>query len=535
MFTRSSVHWADRIVAASSSYGLRWSSAHRSRAVPGYSSAEALEGAASAPGRRCAGGARRGHGRRRASGGEGTHRYRGCDAPPRDRPTDGPGPPRAGAAPGGRSTSTARRTSTAAVDVLARRHRRGARRRRRPAAPLGAGRRPGRRRPRARRSGSPSSASCCQLRRPLPVDEPWRPRRAAVRRRTGRGGLAGGQQPRLRRGTPSRADWTLDDLRARIAEPWFDPAGFLLHEADGRLAGFCWTKVHRDADPPLGEIYVIAVDPSPAGSGLGRALTLAGLDHLHRAGLDVGMLYVDGTNEAGLRLYDRLGFTRAPHRPQLHASRCRPHERRLRTRYDVTRDDLAALLAGQPRYRVDQVWAGLYEQLAAPDRAHRAAQGAAAPSSTTALPLALDAGRRVSTSDGGETVKWLWGSRDGTQVETVLMHYDDRSTVCVSSQAGCAMGCGFCATGQAGFDRHLTAGEIVEQVVRAGTPRPRRRPAAVQRRVHGDGRAARQLRPHLGRRRADPRRPRAVGPPPHRLDRRASCPASAGSPPRRCR
>ena len=63
-------------------------------------------------------------------------------------------------------------------------------------------------------------------------------------------------------------------------------------------------------------------------------------------------------------------------------------------------------------------------------------------------------------------MKWLWRWHDGTEVETVLMHYDERSTVCVSSQAGCAMGCGFSATGQAGFDRQLTIGEIVEQVMR---------------------------------------------------------------------
>src|SRR5262245_31903991 len=65
------------------------------------------------------------------------------------------------------------------------------------------------------------------------------------------------------------------------------------------------------------------------------------------------------------------------------------------------------------------------------------------------------------------TVKWLWQAGDGAQVETVLMRYRDRATVCVSSQAGCAMGCTFCATGQAGFERHLDPGEIVEQVVRA--------------------------------------------------------------------
>jgi 23S rRNA (adenine2503-C2)-methyltransferase len=70
-------------------------------------------------------------------------------------------------------------------------------------------------------------------------------------------------------------------------------------------------------------------------------------------------------------------------------------------------------------------------------------------------------------ADGGTTVKWLFGLGDGAAIETVLMHYPGRTTVCVSSQAGCAMACGFCATGQAGFRRHLSAGEIVEQVVRA--------------------------------------------------------------------
>ena len=70
-----------------------------------------------------------------------------------------------------------------------------------------------------------------------------------------------------------------------------------------------------------------------------------------------------------------------------------------------------------------------------------------------------------SVADDGQTVKWLWALADGSRVETVLMHYPDRATVCVSSQAGCAMGCSFCATGQAGFARHLSTGEIVEQVI----------------------------------------------------------------------
>jgi mycothiol synthase len=105
---------------------------------------------------------------------------------------------------------------------------------------------------------------------------------------------------------PEQSDWDLPTLTAREAESWFDPAGFLLHEEGDRLAGFCWTKIHPGG---IGEIYVIAVDPDFAGRGLGRGLTVAGLDYLTVHGQTVGMLYVEGTNTAGRALYDHLGFS----------------------------------------------------------------------------------------------------------------------------------------------------------------------------------------------------------------------------------
>lgn len=108
---------------------------------------------------------------------------------------------------------------------------------------------------------------------------------------------------------PEQGEWDIDTLLRREEEPWFDPDGFLLHERKGRLAAFCWTKVHEHAEPPLGEIYVIAVDPDFHGLGLGRAMTVAGLDWLDAAGLDMAMLYVDASNVPALALYGDLGFT----------------------------------------------------------------------------------------------------------------------------------------------------------------------------------------------------------------------------------
>lgn len=103
--------------------------------------------------------------------------------------------------------------------------------------------------------------------------------------------------------------WTQELLESRMAEDWFDPDGFRMYDPDGELLGFCWTKLHLDADPVAGEIYVVAVRPDAHGRGLGRELTLAGLDAITARGIDLGLLYVDEHNDAAIRLYERLGFT----------------------------------------------------------------------------------------------------------------------------------------------------------------------------------------------------------------------------------
>ncbi len=110
---------------------------------------------------------------------------------------------------------------------------------------------------------------------------------------------------------PDQGGWSVEQLDERRREPWVSTDGFLLHEGDdGVVDGFCWTKVHpaTDDDPVLGEIYVIAADPSTRGTGLGRALTVAGLEHLAGLGIGTGMLYVEADNDAAVSLYERLGF-----------------------------------------------------------------------------------------------------------------------------------------------------------------------------------------------------------------------------------
>ncbi len=144
---------------------------------------------------------------------------------------------------------------------------------------------------------------------------------------------------------------------------------------------------------------------------------------------------------------------------------------------DLTQDELIARLAtwGQARYRALQVWDWLYKKLATD------------PAEMTNLPKALrerlaaearinplepiyeqrSSDRETMPGKEGHTIKWLFRLPDGLTIETVLMLYDERNTVCISTQAGCAMGCVFCATGQAGLARNLTAGEIVAQVLAA--------------------------------------------------------------------
>jgi mycothiol synthase len=109
-------------------------------------------------------------------------------------------------------------------------------------------------------------------------------------------------------GHPEQGRWDLATIEAREREPWFEADGFRVLEIDGHMVGSCWTKVHREFRPPVGEIYVISVDPDYHGHGWGRALTRAGLDWLGSQGIGAGMLYVDSANVAAVGMYRSMGF-----------------------------------------------------------------------------------------------------------------------------------------------------------------------------------------------------------------------------------
>ncbi len=138
----------------------------------------------------------------------------------------------------------------------------------------------------------------------------------------------------------------------------------------------------------------------------------------------------------------------------------------MSTRYGADRQAYADWLAarGEPRFRADQVWQALTEQRRPLESATNL-PAALRTDLAAAFPRAL---RPVleRTGEGGDTVKWLHATVDDLEIETVLMVSPERATVCVSSQAGCAMGCTFCATATMGLARDLTAGEITEQAVR---------------------------------------------------------------------
>lgn len=110
---------------------------------------------------------------------------------------------------------------------------------------------------------------------------------------------------------PEQGRLDADDLRERLEQSWFDPAGFFLAERDGRLLGYHWTKVHASGGrggSPIGEVYVLGVHPDAQGLGLGKALTLTGLRSLRDRGLGEVMLYVESDNLAAVALYERLGL-----------------------------------------------------------------------------------------------------------------------------------------------------------------------------------------------------------------------------------
>ncbi len=133
--------------------------------------------------------------------------------------------------------------------------------------------------------------------------------------------------------------------------------------------------------------------------------------------------------------------------------------------YDLEITQWQTLLSKEPKFRTNQIWEAIHKNAIRPEELTSLPKRLR---DTLAQTRDLDSGlqlQRLVADDNGLTEKALFRLHDGRIIETVLMHYPERSTVCISSQAGCAMNCRFCATGQQGFFRHLSTGEIVEQVI----------------------------------------------------------------------
>ena len=140
---------------------------------------------------------------------------------------------------------------------------------------------------------------------------------------------------RIFSGHPENGCWTLEDLRARMAQPWFEPSDVLLLEAGGALAGFCWLKVEeRAGEGRVGEIYVIGTAPEYQGRGHGRYLLASGLARLFERQADVAAVYVDESNTAAVALYETSGFHHH------HIDVC--YSRSLRANERVAGDEAAA-------------------------------------------------------------------------------------------------------------------------------------------------------------------------------------------------